>query len=164
MFCKRSVMTTTLVIRRLVARAARHSGLRAGAVLALALVSACGSPAPTPTPARSATPRSIATPTAAPSPTPTPDPCAPGPQAPPAGDISAAFATALAFAPDGRLFYTERRGTVRVWQSGASHVFATVPTVTIERGGGYSERGLLGLAISPTFTRDRYVYAFYSDV
>jgi glucose/arabinose dehydrogenase len=35
--------------------------------------------------------------------------------------------------------------------------------VTTEAGGGYSERGLLGLAISPTFSTDHYVYAFYSD-
>jgi len=84
-------------------------------------------------------------------------------QSPPTGNIGASFATALAFAPDGRLFYTERSGTVRVWQGGSSHVFATVRTVTTEAGGGYSERGLLGLAISPTFALDRYVFAFYSD-
>ena len=95
--------------------------------------------------------------------TPTPDPCAVGAQSPPGGDIPATFATALAFAPDGRLFYAERAGTIRVWQNGASKVFASVETVTTERGGGYSERGLLGLAISPTFTTDRDVYAFYSD-
>lgn len=93
----------------------------------------------------------------------TANPCAVGSQSPPAGDIPASFATALAFAPDGRLFYAERAGTVRVWQNGASHVFATVQTVTTEPGGAYSERGLLGLAISPTFSSDRYVYAFYSD-
>ena len=86
-----------------------------------------------------------------------------GPQTHPAGTIDAAFATALAFTPDGRLVYTERSGTVRMWESGASRVFATVPTVTTESGGGYSERGLLGLAISPTFVQDHYVYAFYSD-
>ena len=84
-------------------------------------------------------------------------------QSPPRRTIDASFPTALAFAPDGRLFYAERSGTVRVWQSGSSRVFATVDTVTTEPGGGYSERGLLGLAISPTFARDRYVYAFYSD-
>ena len=44
-----------------------------------------------------------------------------------------------------------------------ARTFATVKTVTTERGGGYSERGLLGLAISPTFSQDRFVYAFYSD-
>jgi glucose/arabinose dehydrogenase len=84
-------------------------------------------------------------------------------QQPPQGTIDASYATALAFAPDGRLFWTERSGTVRVWQDGGSHVFASVATVTTEAGGSYSERGLLGVAISPTFTSDRFVYAFYSD-
>jgi glucose/arabinose dehydrogenase len=87
-----------------------------------------------------------------------------GGQAPPSGNIAANFATALAFAPDGRLFWADRSGTVKVWQNGAAQTFASVQTVTTEPGGGYSERGLLGLAISPTFTRDRFVYAFYSDV
>jgi glucose/arabinose dehydrogenase len=96
--------------------------------------------------------------------TPTPDACAVGPQSPPGATFAANFATALAFAPDGRLFYTERSGTVRVWQGGAARTFATVPTVTTEANGSYSERGLLGLAISPTFATDRFVYAFYSDV
>jgi len=84
-------------------------------------------------------------------------------QAPPQGTIAASFATALAFAPDGRLFWTERAGTVRVWQGGAAHDFAHVATVTTERGGGYSERGLLGLALSPSFASDHLVFAFYSD-
>jgi glucose/arabinose dehydrogenase len=81
----------------------------------------------------------------------------------PAGDIPAAFATALAFAPDGRLFWAERAGTVKVWQGGAAQVFGAVNTVTTEPGGGYSERGLLGLAVSPTFAQDHFVYAFYSE-
>ena len=81
----------------------------------------------------------------------------------PGGTIPANYATALAFAPDGRLFWTQRAGIVRVWQHGVSKVFATVRTVTTERNGSYSERGLLGLAISPTFTTDRFVYALYSD-
>ncbi|HSS10039.1 MAG TPA: PQQ-dependent sugar dehydrogenase [Acidimicrobiales bacterium] len=80
----------------------------------------------------------------------------------PPGTITADFPTALAFGPDGRLFFAERPGVVRVWEDGAARVFATVPTVTTERDGGYSERGLLGLAISPTFARDHFVYAFYS--
>jgi glucose/arabinose dehydrogenase len=85
------------------------------------------------------------------------DACALPRQSPPAGTISANFATALAFAPDGRLFYAERSGTVRVWQGGRSRVFARVSTSTS------GERGLLGLAISPTFASDRFVYAFYSN-
>jgi glucose/arabinose dehydrogenase len=77
--------------------------------------------------------------------------------------MAANFATALAFAPDGRLFFTERGGAVRVWQGGAVATFATVPTVTTEANGSYSERGLLGLAIDPRFASNRFVYAFYSD-
>jgi glucose/arabinose dehydrogenase len=127
-------------------------------------VAACGS---TPPPSRSATAQQTLTPglaTPTPTATATPDACvAPSGEPAPRGAIPANFATALAFAPDGRLFWTERSGTVRVWQHGASRVFASVRTVTSERGGSYSERGLLGLAISPTFSTDRFVYAFYSD-
>ena len=100
-------------------------------------------------------------PTHAPSPPPTHAPSGPPPAT--AYPIPANFPTALAFAPDGRLFWAERAGTVMVFQNGAPRVFATVSTVTTEAGGGYSERGLLGLAISPTFTADHFVYAFYSD-
>ncbi len=126
------------------------------------IIAACGS-TPHPSPSPSATP----TPTAGletTTPTTTPNPCvAPSREPAPNGTIPAAFATALAFAPDGRLFWTERSGTVRVWQNGAAKAFARVRTVTTEANGSYSERGLLGLAISPTFTTDRFVYAFYSD-
>jgi aldose sugar dehydrogenase len=128
----------------------------------LLLTAACGStPHPSPSPSPSATPTAgLETATA----TPTANPCvAPSNEPAPHGTIPAAFATALAFAPDGRLFWTERSGTVRVWQNGAAKVFARVSTVTTEANGSYSERGLLGLAISPTFTTDRFVYAFYSD-
>lgn len=93
----------------------------------------------------------------------TADHCAVAQQSAPPASLAASFPTALAFAPDGRLFYTERAGTVRVWQDGGSHVFASVSTVTTERGGGYSERGLLGLALSRSFATDHYVFAFYSD-
>src|SRR5712691_8994477 len=107
-------------------------------------------------------------PTASPSPSPSvrasSDPCAAQGQTPPSGNIAANFATSLAFTPDGRLFWTERSGTVKVWQDGGARTFAKVQTVTTEPDGSYSERGLLGLAISPTFTKDRFVYAFYSDV
>jgi glucose/arabinose dehydrogenase len=105
--------------------------------------------------AKSPTPAATKPPTTAP-------PAVSGPQAS-AFPIAANFPTALAFAPDGRLFWTERAGNVMVYQNGAAKVFATVSTVTTEAGGGYSERGLLGLAISPTFTTDHFVYAFYSD-
>ena len=66
------------------------------------------------------------------------------------------FATALAWAPDGRLFYAERAGTIRTFDGKSSRNFATVSPSTS------GERGLLGLAISPTFRQDHFVYAFYS--
>jgi len=98
-----------------------------------------------------------------PSPKPSPSagsPCA-APGGSPAGNISAAFPVALAFAPDGRLFWADRGGAIKVWQGGAAQDFAAVSTVTTQPGGGYSERGLLGLAISPSFAQDRFVYAIY---
>jgi glucose/arabinose dehydrogenase len=92
-----------------------------------------------------------------------PSTCTIAGQHPPTGTIDASVATALAFAPDGRLFYTERSGTIRVYQDGTARTFATVSTVTSEPGGGYSERGLLGIALSPTFATDHFVYALYSS-
>jgi glucose/arabinose dehydrogenase len=123
-------------------------------------VAGCGSTAtatvtPSATATASTAPTAVAPPSA--------DACAVTGQSPPSAGFAANFPVALAFAPDGRFFYAERSGTVRVWQNGAARTFATVPTVTTEANGSYSERGLLGLAISPTFSSDRYVYAFYSD-
>ena len=120
---------------------------------------------PSATPASTSAPAPVRTATTAPTAAPTAATggCAVANQSPPSGTFPAAYATALAFAPDGRVFWTERGGTVRVWQGGSAHAFASVRTVTTEPNGGYSERGLLGLAISPTFTTDRFVYAFYSD-
>lgn len=137
-------------------------------MLVALVLGACGggdSPA-TPAPASTAAPATTAPATsAAPATratTPTAAGCALGRQAPPAGPVAAEFATALAFAPDGRLFFAERGGTIKVVQDGATRVFGTVATVTTEAGGGYSERGLLGLAVSPTFTTDHYVFTFHS--
>lgn len=135
----------------------------AGAVLLCTAMVACGGSSPAPSPSARASASASVAPSASASPSGTADACAVAGQSPPQATIPASFATALAFAPDGRLFWTERAGTVKVWQDGAAHDFAHVTTVTTEAGGGYSERGLLGLAISPTFTTDRYVYAFYSD-
>jgi glucose/arabinose dehydrogenase len=123
------------------------------------LCAGCGSPA-----SSSVTAKTVkSTPTAIAKPTATSSPCDVGPQTAPPNGLAADFATALAFAPDGRLFFAQRSGQLQVWQGGAVHTFASVGTVTTEPGGSYSERGLLGLAISPTFKTDHYVYAFYSD-
>jgi hypothetical protein len=92
----------------------------------LILLSACSSEPtanPGPSPSRQA---SSPAPTA--SPTTSNDPCAVGGQTPPSGNIAANFATALTFAPDGRLFWTERAGTVKVWQDGAAFIDSSGPS------------------------------------
>ncbi|HEV1997647.1 MAG TPA: PQQ-dependent sugar dehydrogenase, partial [Candidatus Dormibacteraeota bacterium] len=65
---------------------------------------------------------------------------------------------ALAWSPDGRLFWAERTGAVRVYEGGAVRTFALVSTVNTESNGAPSERGLLGLAISGA-----YVFALFSN-
>jgi glucose/arabinose dehydrogenase len=73
----------------------------------------------------------------------------------------AAFPTNLAFAPDGRAFFTEKdTGEIRVLDPNGRVLdtpFATLPVA----GGG--EMGLLGLALHPDFANDPWVYAYYSD-
>jgi glucose/arabinose dehydrogenase len=65
---------------------------------------------------------------------------------------------ALAFAPDGRLFFTERPGRVRVMQGG--QVLAT-PALTLSDVAASGEGGLLGLALHPDFATNHFVYLAY---
>jgi glucose/arabinose dehydrogenase len=101
-----------------------------------------------------------------PSPTPTPTP--------PAGELFTAddgtrfrvevvaqnleIPWALAFAPDGRLFFTERPGRVRVYQNG--QVLAA-PALTLDDVAAVGEGGLLGLAVHPDFAANHFVYLAY---
>lgn len=66
--------------------------------------------------------------------------------------------TALAFAPDGRIFVAEQSGKVRVVKDDVllAEPFAEV-AATAE-----SERGLLGLAVDPQFETNGLVYAYYT--
>ena len=66
--------------------------------------------------------------------------------------------TALSVAPDGRLFVTEKGGAVRVVKNGA---LLLQPFATLAVLGG-SERGLLGIALSPNFQITGYVYVYYT--
>lgn len=65
----------------------------------------------------------------------------------------------LAFAPDGRLFVTERPGRVRIIDisRGTSDVALTLDNVFAE-----GEAGLLGLALDPAFTSNRLLYLYYT--
>ena len=66
--------------------------------------------------------------------------------------------TAMAFAPDGRLFVCQQGGQLRVIENGA-----LLPTpfvsVTVDT---FGERGLLGVAFDPNFTTNQFVYIYYT--
>jgi glucose/arabinose dehydrogenase len=65
----------------------------------------------------------------------------------------------LAFAPDGRLFVTERPGRVRIVQGGA---LVAQPALTLSDVRADGEGGLLGLALDPDFANTRLVYLAYT--
>jgi glucose/arabinose dehydrogenase/chitodextrinase len=68
--------------------------------------------------------------------------------------------TALAFTPDGRLLITTQGGQVRIYQNGS-----LLPNAAINLGSRLctnSERGLLGVAVDPNFSSNRFVYFFYT--
>jgi len=69
--------------------------------------------------------------------------------------------SALRFAPDGRIFIAERRGTIKVYDSlsdGTPDTFADLRS-SVQ---AYWDRGLLGLAIDPDFPIRPYVYILYT--
>src|SRR5688572_18811881 len=108
--------------------------------------------------------------TPAPAPSPSPSP-APAPQ--PQGEVfttqdgirfrvetvaqSLEVPWALAFAPDGRLFVTERGGRVRILNLSTS---TSELALTLDGVLAQGEAGLLGLALDPDFAQNRWVYLY----
>lgn len=66
--------------------------------------------------------------------------------------------TAMAFAPDGRVFVTQQGGQLRVIKNGALLTTPFVSVTTTATG----ERGLLGLAFDPNFATNRFIYVYYT--
>jgi glucose/arabinose dehydrogenase len=66
--------------------------------------------------------------------------------------------TAMAFAPDGRLFVAQQNGALRVIKNGSllPNAFVTVPV------NSSGERGLLGVALDPDFPVNHFVYVYYT--
>jgi len=100
----------------------------------------------------------------------TPDP----PPTPPAEVITAADGTRFAvdvvgqnleipwgmtFAPDGRMFFTERPGRVRIFQGG--QVLAA-PALVLDDVAAVGEGGLLGIAVHPNFASNHFVFLAYT--
>jgi len=134
----------------------------------VAVIVAPGRPAagstPTPTPVPAAHP--TATPTLVPTATPLPEGASP-PEHMPSGVVSdtfladAQFPVAMAFAPDGMLFYNElHTGKIRVVQNGT-----LLPDPFYQfKVAGQPETGLIGLTLDPNFAQTHYVYVFYTSV
>ncbi|HKO98678.1 MAG TPA: PQQ-dependent sugar dehydrogenase [Pyrinomonadaceae bacterium] len=66
--------------------------------------------------------------------------------------------TAMALAPDGRIFVCQQGGELRIIKNG---VLLPTPflTVTVDPSG---ERGLLGVAFDPNFVSNQFVYIYYT--
>lgn len=60
------------------------------------------------------------------------------------------------FAPDGRIFFSERTGTIRTIEDGA----VSQPILRLNVGGG--EGGMLGIALDPNFEQNNFVYVYYT--
>lgn len=65
----------------------------------------------------------------------------------------------IAFAPDGRMFITERPGRVRVFENGQ---LRPQPIATLEDVRSASESGLMGLALHPQFATNHLLYLSYA--
>ncbi len=74
----------------------------------------------------------------------------------------------IAFAPDGRIFLTERNGAVRVIEDGKLNPNPVFELNVSGDGGllglaiGGGEGGLLGLALDPNFDENNFLYLYYS--
>ncbi|NWF69542.1 MAG: PQQ-dependent sugar dehydrogenase [Chloroflexi bacterium] len=74
--------------------------------------------------------------------------------------LPANYPVALAFAPDGRLFYTEKiSGSVRVVS--ADGVLQPVPVITLPTTAN-AERGMLGIALDPAYSENGYIWVYHT--
>lgn len=65
----------------------------------------------------------------------------------------------IIFAPDGRMFFTERPGRVRVVKDGKLQAAAFFVVPDVEPTG---ENGLMGMALHPNFAENHFVYLAYA--
>ncbi len=74
--------------------------------------------------------------------------------------VSISDGAGMTFAPDGRLFVSQKTGQLRVVKNGQllSTPFLTVPVAT------ENERGLYAVVFDPQFASNNYLYVFYTSV
>jgi glucose/arabinose dehydrogenase len=71
--------------------------------------------------------------------------------------------TSMAFAPDGRLFFTEKNsGAIRIMTNDLEVI--DKPFATVDDLYASWEQGMLGLAIDPEFYNNHYVYVYYTAI
>ncbi|MCC8250812.1 ThuA domain-containing protein [Saccharothrix luteola] len=68
---------------------------------------------------------------------------------------------AVDIAPDGRVFFTEYGGKLKIYKPD-TRTTVTAATLNVYGGGQNSEDGLTGLALDPDFATNRWVYLNYS--
>lgn len=68
------------------------------------------------------------------------------------------YPTALAFAPDGRIFVAEQAGRLRVMKNDTLLPTSFVDLNVFSNG----ECGLLGIVLDPQFTTNQYIYVYYT--
>ncbi len=131
----------------------------------LGAVASCTPDLPPPgTPPASATSTSTATPSVSATPVSSPTPIATatprGPFEPRLEVVASSLVIPwdLAFAPDGRLFFTERPGRLRLIADGQLRP----EPVAVLPAGPVGEGGLLGLALDPRFSENGYLYVYYT--
>ena len=64
----------------------------------------------------------------------------------------------MVWAPDGRLFFTQRPGVVSVIENGKNNVWLALDSVVLEVG----ESGLTGITLHPEFSQNGYIYLAYT--
>lgn len=75
------------------------------------------------------------------------------------GSAMPSAATAMAFAPDGRLFVCLQSGQVRVIDKNGGLLANPFVRLSVDSNG---ERGLLGVAFDPNFASNHFVYLYYT--
>jgi glucose/arabinose dehydrogenase len=68
------------------------------------------------------------------------------------------YPTSMAFAPDGRIFVSEKAGKIKIIKNGA--VSNTFVTVIVDQ---LNERGLGCVCLDPNFSNNHFVYVYYTS-
>ena len=69
--------------------------------------------------------------------------------------------TVVRFLPDGRVLVAEKSGLLKVFPNISTNTYTVVADLRTKTH-NFWDRGLLGLAIDPNFTTNKYVYVLYA--